>query len=379
MKRISTEEQQKIINSYKNGESVISISKRTGIPQSTIYGWIKAEQPITDQLPFDRMKINNLEQTGEKQKAMIEVLQRAFDVESIPIQVRLSMLEELYGEYSVHTLCDALKIPRGTFYNHMKRNKRDNTWYAKRREEFRIQIEIIYHESRQIYGAKKIAAVLRERGIKTSEVMVRELMTDMGLISIREGAKDYYDKEKQKHKNYLNQQFHTSGPNEVWVSDVTYFRYNEKGFYICVIIDLFARKVIAHKISYHNSTQLTKSTFKSAYETRHPSQSLIFHSDNESNYKSQSFMTYLKELGITQSFSRPHVPYDNSVMESFFSNMKREELYRTKYRSENELRAAVDAYIKFYNGERPHSKNQYKSPNRKEAEFFSKHAENCEQ
>ena len=113
---------------------------------------------------------------------------------------------------------------------------------------------------------------------------------------------------------------------------------DEKGFYICVIIDLFARKVIAHKISYHNSTQLTKSTFKSAYETRHPSQSLIFHSDNESNYKSQSFMTYFKELGITQSFSRPHVPYDNSVMESFFSNMKREELYRTKYRSENELR-----------------------------------------
>ena len=83
-------------------------------------------------------------------------------------------------------------------------------------------------------------------------------------------------------------------------------------------------------------------------------------------------MTYLKGLDVTQSFSRPHVPYDNSVMESFFSNMKREELYRTKYRSEKELRAAVDAYIKFYNGERPHSKNQYKTPDRKEAEYYSK-------
>ena len=87
-------------------------------------------------------------------------------------------------------------------------------------------------------------------------------------------------------------------------------------------------------------------------------------------------MTYLKGLGVTQSFSRPHVPYDNSVMESFFSNMKREELYRTKYRSEKELRAAVDAYIKFYNGERPHSKNQYKTPDRKEAEYYSKQAKN---
>ena len=197
MKKISEEEKQNIINSYKSGESVVNISMRTNIPRSTIYGWIKAEQPKSNKLPVNKMTINNLERTGEKQKAMVEVLQKAFDVESIPVQIRLSMLEELYSDYNVHVLCDALKVPRGTFYNHIKRNKRDNTWYAKRREDLRKQIEVIYHESRQIYGAKKIAAVLKERGINTSEVMVRELMTDMGLISIREDAKDYYDKEKK--------------------------------------------------------------------------------------------------------------------------------------------------------------------------------------
>lgn len=379
MKQISTEEKQIIINSYESGESVLCISERTGVPKSTIYGWIKAEQPASDDLPVNKTTINNLARTGEKQRSMVEVLQRAFDVESIPIQIRLHMLEELYSEYSVHALCDALKVPRGTFYNHILRNKRDNTWYAKRQEALRELIEIVYHESHQIYGAKKIAAVLKDRGIKTSEVMVRKLMGDMGLISIREGAKDYYDKEKQKHKNYLNQQFHASRPNEVWVSDVTYFRYHDKNYYICVIIDLFARKVIACKIGYNNSTQLTKSTFKSAFESRQPNLPLLFHTDNGSNYKSKAFMKYLEELNVTQSFSRPHIPYDNSVMESFFSNMKWEELYRTKYRSEKELRAAVDTYIKFYNSERPHSKNQYKTPDRKEAEYFSKQAENCKQ
>lgn len=290
----------------------------------------------------------------------------------MPTQIRLQMLEELYGEYNVHTLCDALKVPRGTLYNHMLRNKRDNTWYAKRREELRVIIETVYHENHQIFGAKKIAAVLRERGVKVSEKTVRELMADMGLISIRERAKDYYDKEKQRHKNYLNQQFHTTKPNEIWVGDITYFKYNQKEYYICVIIDLFARKVVSYKIGLKNSTQLTKATFKAAYESRLPDRSLIFHSDNGSNYRSKAFVEYLKKLKVTQSFSRPHVPYDNSVMESFFSNMKREELYRTKYRSEKELRTAVDAYIKFYNGERPHSKNQYKTPDRKEAEYYSK-------
>ena len=292
-------------------------------------------------------------------------MQKVFDVENIPTQVRLEELERLYGEYNVHNLCDALMVPRGTFYNHIKRNKRDNAWYAKRRESLREEIQKIYYDKHQIYGSPKIAATLRSRGIKITEGMVRQLMQDMGLISIREGAKDYYDKEKSKNKNYLNQKFNTTRPNEVWVSDITCFRYNEKYYYICVIVDLCARKVVGYKIGGKNSTQLTKSTFKLAYESRHPDENLIFHTDNGSNYTSKSFREYLKKLGVTQSFSRPHIPYDNSVMESFFSNMKREELYRTKYRSEKEFRTAVKNYIQFYNEERPHSKNKYKTPSQK--------------
>ncbi len=57
-------------------------------------------------------------------------------------------------------------------------------------------------------------------------------------------------------------------------------------------------------------------------------------------------------------------------MESFFASMKWEELYRTKYRSEQELRAAVADYIKFYNETRPHAKNGYKTPARKEQEYY---------
>ena len=81
---------------------------------------------------------------------------------------------------------------------------------------------------------------------------------------------------------------------------------------------------------------------------------------------------HLEKLGVTQSFSRPYLPYDNSVVESFFSSLKREELYRTKYRSENEFRTAVGNYITFYNAKRPHSKNQYKTPDEAELEYYKK-------
>ena len=176
-------------------------------------------------------------------------------------------------------------------------------------------------------------------------------------------------KEQRKFKNRLNQQFNVSKPNEVWVSDVTYFRWNDKNIYICAIIDLYARMIVGYKVGFKNSTQLIKSTFKAAHELRHPKGGLILHTDRGSNYRSKSFGSCVEALGVIQSFSRAHQPYDNSVMESFFPSLKREELYRTKYRSERELKTAIDNYMLFYNEKRPHTKNGYKTPLRKENEY----------
>lgn len=214
-------------------------------------------------------------------------------------------------------LCEALDVPRGTFYNHILRSEKDNTTYSKRREELRIKVQEIYDNSNQIFGAKKIAVILKSQGYTVSEIMVRSLMQDMGMSSIRETSKKTYDKERQKLKNRIKRNFATDKPNQVWVSDITYFYYNNKSYYICVIIDLYARMVIGYKIGNKNSTQLTKATLKKAYEFRNPGNNLIFHTDRGSNYRSKAFCDYLKKLNVTQSFSNPYTPYDNSVMESF--------------------------------------------------------------
>lgn len=182
------------------------------------------------------------------------------------------------------------------------------------------------------------------------------------MVSIRQSAKKLYEDEGHKYKNYLNQEFDVNNPNEVWISDVTYFKYGKNAYCICVIIDLFSRMVVGYKIGKTNSTQLVKSTFQIAYKVRQPDSSLIFHTDRSVNYSSKTMNDYMRSLHIAHSFSRAHVPYDNSVIESFFSSMKREELYRTKYRSESDFRNAVDRYIIFYNTKRPHKKLQYKTP-----------------
>ena len=374
-KRHSKEEQQAIVNRFLIGnESVADIVTETGIARSTIYGWISQSREIKapKNIELTVKDYRKLESRVKRLESIIEVIKESGCSPSNTLDVKLPAMELLQGRYSIHLLCDALDVPRGTFYNYVFRGKHTHTWYAERREMMKVRIQEIYDEYNQVFGAAKIRAIMVSEGHRISVEMVRRLMRDMGLISIRQDAKDLYEKEKALFPNRVKQNFNASAPNQVWLSDVTFFRYKDFQYYICAIIDVYARFIVGYKIGKRNSTQLIKATFKCAYEKRLPPKGILFHADRGVNYTSNAFQAYLKAVGVVQSFSRPYTPYDNSVMETFFSSMKREELYRTKYRSEKEFKAAVEKYILFYNEKRPHAKNGYKTPAKKEEEFYSK-------
>ena len=372
-KTYTSEQKQAIIERYiSGGETYLQISEDTGIAKSTFYSWLKKYNIEKETAKKKTVNFRNfmlLENKVARLENMVDILKSVGGIEDIPLRKKLYLAERFYNEYSVHLICETLDIPRGTFYNHILRNKKDNTWYAKRKEELRIRIQEIYYENRQIFGADKIAAIMKNEGIVVSTEMVRKLMRKMGIGSVRQSAKKLYENESKKHKNYVNQQFDTHAPNEVWVSDVTYFKFNEKAYYICVVIDLFSRKVISYKVGKKNSTQLVTSTLKMAYEERKPSSSLTYHTDRGFNFCSRGMAEYIKSIQITHSFSRPYVPYDNSVVESIFASLKREELYRTKYRSESEFMLAVSDYMDFFNTKRPHRKLQYRTPEQKEHDY----------
>lgn len=123
-----------------NSESVADIAADTGISRSTLYAWIKSAQTDPAMLEFTLKNFRMLEAKTKRLEGIVEILQIANCTANAPLKERLRALEELHGQYNVHMLCDALKVPRGTFYNYIFRNKRDNTWYARRREELRIRI-----------------------------------------------------------------------------------------------------------------------------------------------------------------------------------------------------------------------------------------------
>ena len=188
-------------------------------------------------------------------------------------------------------------------------------------------------------------------------------MQELGLQSIRSDAKKQYKKHQQyKKQNLLERQFTADHPNQIWVSDITYFRVNGYWLYFCAILDLCSRRVVGFRISRNASTNLVTSAFRKAYQDRGQPKNLTFHSDRGAQYTSGAFTALLQKCGVRQSFSASGRPHDNAVAESFFASFKKEEAYRREYTSEQSYRKSVEQYIRFYNELRPHRTLKYKTP-----------------
>ena len=356
--KYSNKEKLSIVARCQQGESIATLSNELAIPRSTLYRWLKSfpTDSAGKPLKFSYQEYTLLQRKVEKLQNIITILKSADCLVSAPLRERLHALEPFYGKYEIHTICEALDVDRGTFYNHMLRNKRENAWFEKRRQEYCQVIRDVFDEYHQVLGGEKIRTILIQRGHQISAEYVSRLMREMGLSSVRTTAKKEYLKlrEPERKKNLLQQQFTATQPNQRWVSDVSCFKLGDHYFYVCVIIDLFSRKVIAYKISKRNSTQLITATFKMAYEERQPPSGLIFHSDRGAQYTSHRFQQLLHEHNTEQSFSQPGKPHDNAVAESFFASLKKEELYRREHPSDRAFQASVASYIEFYNTKRPH-------------------------
>lgn len=233
----------------------------------------------------------------------------------------------------------------------------------------------IYSQSKKRLGAYKIRHILFVQfGKKVSVGRVYRLMKSMDLpkMSTVKPTQTFINSSLDEYKNLLKQKFYPDKPNLVWVSDITYVKVNNRFFYVCVVIDLFARKVIAYKTSSKIDSQLVLDTFFSAYYKRNSPTGVMFHSDRGCQYTSKIFRNTLDSLSFVQSFSAKAHPFDNAVAESFFKYLKKEELDRKTFTSLNELNLALFEYIEgFYNSKRPHFANKLLTPDEKEKLFFN--------
>ena len=128
MKSYTEAERKTIYDLWKANTSMREITALTGASRSTVYRIGKAYGQKGNNGCISRKYVANLESKVKRLEQKLEVIKTARCSFHAPLREKLIALEALYGKYSVHVLCEAMEVSRGTFYNHIFRNKRDNTW-----------------------------------------------------------------------------------------------------------------------------------------------------------------------------------------------------------------------------------------------------------
>ncbi len=243
----------------------------------------------------------------------------------------------------------------------------NRTSFREQRDNYLISlIKQIHSSVKGRYGSPRIYQVLKDQGEQVSRKRVNRLMRENNIYA--KTKLKYKATTDSKHNNavapnLLEQNFKTSSPNKVWVSDITFIMTCEGWLYLVVIIDLYSRKVVGWSVSDRINKELIIDSFLKAYNSRKPNPGLIHHSDRGSQYASKEFQKLLKNVGAKCSMSGKGNCYDNAVAESFFNSLKTESLKEHNFKTREEAKSVIFAYIEtFYNRVRKHSTLNYCSP-----------------
>ncbi len=278
--------------------------------------------------------------------------------------MRFEFVEEYQSAWSIHFLCELLKVSRSGFYAWRKREPSNQ---QKNRREVLQEVQLIHSEISQDYGSPRVHSELTARGYYCCENTVARIMKEGG-IKARSKRKFRIATTDSKHDfpiapNLLKQEFSADQPDSVWLTDITYISTRQGTTYLCTILDLYSRRIIGWQTSRSMHVQLVLDALQQAIDLRDPSPGLIVHSDRGSQFASLAFQTRLDKYGIVQSMSRKGNCYDNAPMESFFRSFKVEEVYWDDYHTHRDATQATCNYIeRFYNRTRRHSSLGYISP-----------------
>jgi putative transposase len=269
------------------------------------------------------------------------------------------------GEHSVDLLCEMLTVSRSGYYRWKSaapcRRERDDAALAPKVAE-------AHRRSRRTYGAPRVMRELREQGVRTSKRRCARLLKALGLAGRRRcrGKPRTTDSRhgQASAPNRLAQLSPPIGPDQVWVTDITYIETGEGWLYLAAILDLWSRRIVGWACAPALHADLVLCALQRALKHRRPSRGLLHHSDRGVQYVCEDYVAALASAGIERSMSRAGNCYDNAAMESFWSTLKLDteiDLHVPATRRAAEL-VVFDYLETFYNPTRRHSSLDYLSP-----------------
>jgi putative transposase len=294
------------------------------------------------------------------------------------MNAKLAFISAHGSDHSIRRLCAALGVARSWFHDWCAGAE---VRAAGERAEAELvgQIRQVSRDSGERYGAPRIHAELRARGVRIARKRIARLMTENRIRPPRRKKRVPVTTDSRHGygiaPNLLERAFEADRPDTAWLADITYVATDEGWLYLAAVKDLATREIVGWSMADHLRSSLCEDALMMAIRHRAPPAGLIHHSDRGVQYACGPYRKILNRHGLRASMSRKGDCYDNAPMESFFSSLKTELVHRTRFRTRREAKAALFEYIEiFYNRRRRHSAIGYRTPVQAHADMLMKEA-----
>jgi transposase InsO family protein len=202
----------------------------------------------------------------------------------------------------------------------------------------------IHHDDPE-FGYRFIADELERQGVKASRNRVNRLCTLSRIWSVHSRKRGRHRVPGPPvHDDLVRREFRADALNELWFTDLTEHPTAEGKLYLCAVKDACSNRIVGYSISDRMTSALAVQALANAIRMRGPVGTVV-HSDRGSQFRSHVYVRALRDAQLRGSMGRVGACQDNAAMESFFSLLQKNVLNRRPWRTRDELRAAIVAWI----------------------------------
>ena len=270
----------------------------------------------------------------------------------------VAFIDAQRAEHGVEPICAQLPIAPSTYYEHKARQTDPQRLPARLQSDRALipQIERVYAENLQVYGARKIWRQLGRESIVAARCTVERLMRSVGLQGVVRGRKcrtTIPEPGAERPLDRVNRRFEASRPNQLWVADFTYVATWSGFVYVAFVIDVFSRRIIGWRVARSMRAELVLDALEQALWSRSNVQGVIHHSDRGSQYLSIKYSERLAEAGAEPSVGSRGDSYDNALAETIIGLYKTEVVHRRgPWRNLDALEYATLEWVDWFNHRR---------------------------